>query len=143
MDQRNFHQSTEEIIKNATAEQRIIWNQLFLMCGDRMSIAQLSYQGASAGSEFVTYRARRLFFALQVSFGHTNGAGQTNQPVITLHNAADAAFFYLPLSTGFWNGTTAALNYLPTYFESHNLWFSRLVLSVYGAMSFIGYRIVY
>lgn len=143
MDVRNYHQSPEDILKSATPEQKILWNYLFLLCGERMSIAQLFYQGPSAGTDFLTYRARRLFFALELQAGQTSGGGQLNSPLITLYDQTNVISLYIPSATGYWNGTTAALNYLPVAIETHNVYFSRILLSVYTYVKFVGYRIIY
>lgn len=143
MNQLNFHKTPEEIFKVATPEQKILWNHIFLLCGERLSIAQLFYMGPSAGTDFLTYRARRLYFALELQAGQANGAGQTNNPLITLYDQNNNISFYLPSATGYWNSVTTALNYLPIAIESHNLYFSRIALNVYSYVKFVGYRIIY
>lgn len=141
MNQLNFHQSPEEIIKNATAEQKIIWNQLFLLFGERLSIAQYTYTGTIAAAEFITYRARRIYFALEFIAGHTSASA--NNSYIQLYNQNNAVFLNLGACSAYWNSTAAVTWYVPFSKPWHNIWFSRIVNSGYQSCHFIGYRIIY
>ncbi len=143
IDQRNFHQSPEEIIKNATAEQRVIWNALFLLCGDKMSIAQLYFCGLSAGTEFLTYRARRIYFALELEYGRDNNASTLGDR-IELYNENNVLNMAVYPCSVYWNTVaTAAVTY-GTHAKLQNIYFSRTVpASNYDYLKFLGFRIIY
>lgn len=138
----NLHQTPEQIIAAATPEQRLIWNFLFLTFGERMSIGQLYYQGAIAGTEFLTYIARTLYFALEISASATGGAGGT-PAVFAFYNENNVVTTYLRDNSLAWNTTTLVLTYLGNTIKTDNLYFSRIVAANYTAIRFIGYRITY
>jgi hypothetical protein len=142
MDIKNFHQTPEEIIKSATPEQRILWNYVGLLCGERFTLSQVFYQGAIGGSEFNTYRARRLYLALSVNFDPI-GNPQVNPNFIEFHGVGDAIEMYPSFDTVVWNATTAAVNFKCCELYLSNYLFSRVVIQGYTSMRFIGYRITY
>ena len=57
--------SVKEIIKNATAREKIIWNNVFNTFGERVAVSPFYFCGDAAGTEFMTYNARRLYFVLE------------------------------------------------------------------------------
>lgn len=140
IDQRNFHQSPEEIIKNASAEQRILWNRIFLLCGDKLSISQLHFQGPIP-TDFTTYRARRIFLAYQLTAG--GGSVSVNYPFLTLYDENNVANFILSGCDAYWNTTTTAAVFCTKTCVVKNVYFSRLVNSNFTSVVFVGFRIIY
>lgn len=138
----NFHQTPEEIIKHATAEQRILWNDIFLRYGEKVAIQQYHYCGTlGAAQELKVYSARKLYFALDLKFGHSSGhiidlVGY----IITFYDAANVACFSAHKNSIAWNTTTAALNYIPHLILLKNITFSRVV-TFYDMIDFTGYRL--
>lgn len=142
MDTRNFHQSPEEIIKGATPEEKLIWNQIFLLGGDRLTISQLYYCGAVAGTDFLTYRARRLFLAYTLNYSATI-TGAANVKTVTFYNELDIINFVCHNLNIIWNATAAAPNYHINDGFINNIYFSRLAIVGPVYIKFIGYRITY
>ena len=142
IDQRNFHQTPEEIIKTATPEQRLMWNHIFMLTGERASISQYFFQGLIAGHEMLTYRARRLYFCLCLE-GKGSSVPSVNQVYFHMFDENNVQFFSLINCSHLWNTTTGAVNYLSSNGEAHNIYFSRLNHSGIVYFKFIGYRITY
>jgi hypothetical protein len=138
----NLHQTSEQIIAAASPEQRLIWNYLFLTFGERMSIGQLFFQGGIAGTEFLTYVARTLYFALEISGSATGAAGGT-PAVFAFYNENNVVSTYLRANGLTWLTSTLTYAYIHDTAKSKNLYFSRIVASNYTAIKFIGYRITY
>jgi len=139
-----FHQSVEDILKAATPEQRILWNDVFLRFGERCSISQYVYFGSIAGAvELTTYVARKIFLAYEFSAGYTNSLALTPGGIITLHNEVGGAYFYGGENSAVWDATAATLRYTINKLELKNKYFSRFTTSQYNTCTFIGYRIVY
>lgn len=137
-----FHQSVEDILRAATPEQRLLWNYVFLRWGERVPIAQLFYEGASPGSEFLTYNANKLYLAYSLELGR-NVAPNVGASLAycELYNESNAMFHCLMKSVGYWDATAAAARFSPITISSNNFYFSRLVLNGYASIKFIGYRI--
>ena len=141
MNIKNFHQTPEEIIKQATAEQRLLWNFIFMQFGDRVSISQLFYMGAVAGSEFLVYRAGKLYLCYDIHLsapGTPNGATQYFQ----FYNENNAINFYGTNQSVFFNVGTAVTMYSANDFNIPNIYFSRFVMAgMYNYMRFVGFRL--
>lgn len=135
----NFHQTTEDIIKNATAEQRILWNSIFLKFGDKIGVSQFEYCGAVAGGEFLIYNQNKLYFALELAFGPHFEANTA--PAANLYDSNNVIMFGLTNAMEFWNATTVARVSNSLLVQSTNLIFSRVVVFVYTQIKFIGYRL--
>jgi hypothetical protein len=140
MNRFNLHQTPDEIIKSAPPAARILWNNLLLLCGEKLSISALYYQGAGAGTEFLTYAAGKLYLAYELD-SSTNGTG-TDSIIIT-YNEANVLSHYIHNVSGYWDATAAgARGYLNNCFSS-NLYFARIAISGNITIKFIGYRIIY
>ncbi len=141
---RDLHQTPEEIIKAANPEQRILWNYLLLLCGERLSISQLYYQGAIAGSEFVTFRARRLYFAYNFEAGRDSPYADSNGAMVSFYDQNNALSFNIMGAYPSWNAALALMWYSTYNTANKNLYFSRILNNgVFLYMKFNGYRIVY
>lgn len=141
MDTRNLHQSPEEIIKTATPAQKIIWNMIFLLTGDRATLSQLYYQGALTGTEFNTYRARRIFLAYELTL--FTGALSVNPNAGTFYDEGNNIDFVTQNNIVYWDATAAAARYVGNDIFLKNIYFSRFTGLGYSALSFKGYRIIY
>jgi hypothetical protein len=134
----NYHQTPEEIINNASPEQRILWNYLFLKFGQNISLSQFVFVGAVIGSPLQTYNARIIYFALSLEFSGSvadNAAGLS-----TFYDENNAGLFQLKNNSPYWNTTGADVVIHKNNAIAKNIYFSR-VLSNYGEMSFLGYRL--
>jgi hypothetical protein len=137
----NLHQTPEDIIKAATPAQRILWNHLFLKFGERIALSQLYYQGPVAGSEFLTYNARKMYFALQYEHGGACGSG-ANAGYTNFYSETNVINFIISNDKMIWDATAAAPRYLVNTAIAENVIFSKILVS--GTLTYIrfhGYRI--
>jgi hypothetical protein len=133
-----------DLIQEMTPEQRILISQFYTNFDNRsaanrriINVEPIFYQGVSAGTEFLTYAATKLYIYLSMSLGSANAVARPN---IVLYNEANAVFGGVSASCGIWNGTTLATEYIPITLESQNGYFSRIVVTGLVAFKFIGYR---
>lgn len=126
-----FHQSVEEIIKSATAEQKILWNDIFLRFGQNIAIRQYVFYGNAVGGRLFTYDARTLYFMYEFNCYYESGVPATFN-YVTMYDETNAAEFYLVTSMPY---ALAAVNYMPVDRVINNITFSRLARSgVAGAV---------
>jgi hypothetical protein len=130
----------EEIFEAATPEQKILWNDIFLKYGERISITQLNFNGAIAGTEFLNYVARKMYLGYSVHMSAETGAVQ---PAMTLYDEANAINDIISAPGIVWDVTAVALKYVGTSIEFNDVLFSRLVAAGFTYFSFIGYRLNY
>ena len=137
----NYHQTPEDIIKAATPEQRILWNSIFLKYGDKIALQQLYFCGAIAGTEFLTYSANKMYMAMSVESSFV-----TSQVAITycfneFYNEANAVFYTEVNVAPAWDTTAAIMKFSNNNAKTTNILFSRIALTSYTRMKFIGYRL--
>lgn len=139
-----FHQSVEDILKAATPEQKIIWNQIFLKYGERLSISQYYYAGV-IGAPINIYVARRMFLAYSLIIAdRTTGAAGAAMPIMTVYDESNANQQMFYNVSCFWDATAAAARYTGNTITLNNILFSRLGgVGVYSSISIIGYMINY
>lgn len=146
MNYSDLHQTPEQIVKAAKPAQRILWNYIFLTFGERASLSQLFYQGVIAGSDFLTFRDRRIYVAYELSFN--NGTVSTAAGVCTLFNEANAVSFSVCNTARgvYWDVTAAAVvnSNLSNNLTMRNVYFSRFVSHVtITYMVFNGFRVTF
>lgn len=105
-----------------------------------INVEPLFYQGAIAGTEFLTYAATKLYICLQFDADYYTGITLT-PAIITLYSEANATFNYISNQAAFFNEGTAALTYQPNSLRRKNFYFSRLTNTGYAHFSFNGFRI--
>ena len=137
----HFHQSVEDIIKTATPAQRIMWNELFLRFGENITIRQFCYSGILAGSEFVAFTARKIFYAYYLESGFEFST--PNVPYLYVYDENNLLVQKYSNSPGFWDSTAAAPKYSGAIIQTSDLYFSRLAHQQYTYLRFIGFRINY
>lgn len=135
-----FHQSVEDILKAATPEQRLLWNYLFLRFGERISISQFVFGGASAGSELLIYSANKLYVAYQFNYNGLSAVG-VNGAQVQFMDETNAVKYELTNNAPVWDTTAAAMRYAPNSASINNIWFSRCAPFTASRIQFIGYRI--
>lgn len=135
----NFHQTPEEIINHATAEQRILWNHIFLRFGENVAIQQLYFLGPSAGIEFATYSANKMYLALSLAISGVSPASATLGEA-AIYNEANVLSFIICENMPVWDTTAAALKYSQNAVHFGNILFSRITVSSLR-IKFIGYRL--
>jgi len=137
----NIAQSIDDIIKNATPEQKVLWQAIRQITGENAAIQQLNYIGTIAGSEFLTYSANKLYLSLELKFG--SGAISAGAAGVQLYNPVNIVSFICGDNSIAWNATGAVMNYISNIIEVKNIIFSRLVAGNYIYMSFTGFKIIY
>ena len=136
----NIHQSIDEIIKAANPTQKLLWQQVRLIVGENSAVQQFSYMGAIAGSEFLTYSANKLYLALELWMGHGNIS--VNQFVHTLYDQTNTVSYIDSACMPYYDGTAAAVRYMPISSKLDNVWFSRVATTgLYSYMKFLGYKL--
>lgn len=138
----NLHQTPEDIIKAATPEQRILWNQIYLMFGEKIGISQFEFTGQIAGNELSIFAAGRYYLALEMSM-HSTAAHSATPGLVILHNRLNAGISSLAKNVIAYNTATNTMNYYSQDIIVKNMHFSRLALTIYTYISFKGYRITY
>jgi hypothetical protein len=136
----NFHQTPEEIIKNASPKDRILWNSIFLQYGDRIALSQLYFCGNPAGGEFMNYFNNKLYFALKFRAG-SNGNASITTAKIDFYNDVDAVQLTIAKNSAVWDTTAANIKFTANYIDIESQIFSRLVMTNYAFINFIGYRL--
>lgn len=138
----NIHQSINEIIESASPEQRVLWQQIRLLVGQNSAVRQLFFQGAIAGSEFLTYSSNKLYLALDLHVSYITGHSATvNGGKLDIYNEQNNMFLYESNVIPAWNSTTAAMNYISSPFNVKNIYFSRINPTQYTHMRFVGYKL--
>ena len=136
-----YQQSIEDVLKAASPEQLILWQQLRLITGQNAAIRQLYYQGPIAGSEFLTYLNTKLYVCLKLF--STYDVFYTGGGNITLYDQSNAANCKITNQAPFWNITAATTGAAFNAIDIKDFYFSRITNSLYSHMIFIGYRIIY
>lgn len=138
----NVFQSIDKVIEAADPRQKILWSEIRLLTGQAAAVRTLLYVGASAGSEFLTYSANKLYLALSISMaGYQSAAATFNY--MQFYDPANAFFYNTANQALVWNTTAAAVWYVANENMVDNIYFSRIVVSGYANIKFIGYRIAY
>lgn len=129
-----------ENLKYASPETLLLWNYLRSTFAIT-AITPLYFQGAIAGSEFLTYAADKLYFCVNGKFNGSTagpvGAGAT----ITLYNETNAISMYLQNTSMSWNTSTTAQQFTVNLLDVNSVYFSRLTNSQYTYMIFNGYSL--
>ncbi len=100
---------------------------------------RLFYQGAIAGSEFVTYNALKLYVAINVEFGTDAALGTALNNHVALYDDGNVLFFTMR-NIALVGDVTDNFTF-PNNVVSGNLYFSRIVVTGYEFMRFDGYRV--
>lgn len=137
----NTHQSIDEIIRAASPAEKVLWQQVLLICGERAAVRQLYYCGAIVGSEFLTYSANKLYLCLNVEYSYSVGTSVANGGLITYYDELNAIEFYGHKNNPIWDATAAGQKHTSINFETHNIYFGRIGASIFSHIKFIGYRL--
>jgi hypothetical protein len=138
----NIIQSIEDVIKNAAPAEKILWQQIRLLCGENAAIRQVYYQGAIAGSEFLTYQSGKLYLAHELHF-NSNNALSAFAASMALYDENNAVNFAPSNMSIIWNTTAAAPNYVGNDLIVKSCYFSRVLAYSYSYMKFSGYKIIF
>lgn len=138
-----FHQSVEDILKAATPEQKIIWNDIFLRYGERISVSQLYIKGNLG--ELNQYVARRMYLAYQLTMtDRVTGGFSASFARVEFYDEDNVMQNMAANLTMYWDATAAAVRVASNILTIQNALFSRIVGGTgYTGCYFIGYRIIY
>lgn len=90
----NNSQSITDIVHSMNAEQRVLWNDILLRFGERITVVPFyfSSQATAIGTtQYGTFAARRIFFYLSLDIG--TRADEMNQGYISIYNESNAICF--------------------------------------------------
>jgi hypothetical protein len=125
--------------KNASPAARNAWRQFITLFGAAYVITPIYYQGIIAGSEYLTYSAKKLYFALVlnasapiVSNGNIGG--------LALYNEANAVSSYIQNCN---TSEPAIPDYCINNVNIENVYFGRIVASIVTYMIFNGYKVTW
>jgi len=113
--------------------------------GDAFNITAfepLLYEGAIAGSEFLTYNANKLYLCFDLIIAFNGGAAAANG-LVQIYDEGDAIILYGQNQSIAYEAVAAAIWSSKNDINIKNLYFSRIVTAQYNYMKFIGYRITY
>jgi len=134
--------SLDLLLKNATPEQAILWNSIFLAFGDKIAISQLYYLGQMGGTEFSIYNANKMYLCLDswftVDSGQAEDAARFSAIIYDRNNVESGSLNNTAMS---YNTTTPAMLFLSNTIKAQNYIFSRLAFQNLFYMKFIGYRL--
>lgn len=105
-----------------------------------VNVEPLYFIGASAGSEFLTYAATKLYLCFNLIFTGA-GSGLAAAGNYTLYDSANAVTVAINNNYPYWDATAAQVRYNALSKEVNNVYFSRLTLVNYSQLIFNGYRI--
>lgn len=107
-----------------------------------VNVEPLYYSDVIGGTEFLTYAATKLYIVYNVTFDSGSAGIVANTAgAIQLNNEADTAINLYINNYPVWDTTAVALKYSIGLLELKNLYFSRIITTVYTRMKFNGYRI--
>lgn len=105
-----------------------------------VNVEPIYYQGVSAGTEFLTYAATKLYLCFDIYFGNQPG-GANQAAYVNFYNEANAANGLFGNVSAYYEPVAAVPRYSPNYMIIKNCYFSRFVLYTYTNIKFNGYRI--
>ena len=127
--------------KYAQIEQKNLWNIASTKIAWN-TITPLYYQGVTAGSEFVTYVATKLYICLELHASYSLGNAQSaSGALVVFYDEANAINGYGYNNMLAWDTTAAGWKYLRQVADIENIYFSRLTSGAYDYIRFNGYRL--
>jgi hypothetical protein len=133
------------LFPTTTPAQQIALNQFYTTFNSgaavNRSIANvepLYYDGAIAGTEFLTYAATKMYFALEVKYGIlAANIDNAATAYVTVYDESNTISMSL---TNLWGYFNVAPKYVINSIFTQNDDFSRVAVTGYTYISFIGYR---
>jgi hypothetical protein len=126
--------------KYATPQQHNLYRYVKSLLVGVQTITPLFYEGTIAGSEFITYDAKKVYLCLEGWFSY-GGVPENPNPYMILNNMLNATMCLISKTTAYWDVTAAAPKWSPVIMEVKNIWFSCVISSGYSYMQFNGYKI--
>jgi len=128
--------------RNATPEQSNLWRIASALIAWN-TVTPICYEGAIAGSEFLTYNAAKLYIALELEFISNLNPGSipANAPLVTFYDIANAVNHYSKCVDYFYDSAGATAYMFINNLKLTNMYFSRFVVAGYINVKFNGYRL--
>lgn len=125
-------------------EQRILINYVRTLVGANPTYAFINFMGAVAGSEFLTYNAKKLYIAFELTAA---GSLYTNSSAyVRLQDQANVQSLNVGVGQNtYWNTTTPGpvRDNLTEKVELKNVMFSRVIFSAHTEIKFIGIKVTW
>lgn len=118
---------------------RNLWRYVITL-GVFNSFAPLVYTGVLAGSEFLTYDAKKYYIAKQLELTDARSPNVDSANAI-LYDRANAVMLSHQNSVFAWDTTAAAFKYQGNDIKLYNQHFSKITSNLYYHIHFIGYRL--
>lgn len=125
--------------KYATPAQHNLWRYAKGLLVGVQTITPLFYIGIIAGSEFLTYDAKKIYVCLDSSFSYPTTIAADG--FISLYDQTNTLAHYLSNVNNFWDVTGAVRKACMNTIKGDVLVFSRLAAGTYTYMHFNGYKI--
>jgi hypothetical protein len=129
--------------KNASPELLNLWRNLPVAFAASINagtatITSIYYHGVAAATEYLTYDAKKLYVALELSGTDGGAAAATTIPYINLYNEGNAIIGAMKPGCALWNATGAAINYFVLYETIKNVYFGKITPS--SAVTYIKFN---
>ena len=129
--------------KNASPQQLAAWNYFKTLWGATPTILPIWYQGAIAASEYLTYSAKKIYFALELAISSSDGSLAIDYGSLAIGGIGGATkncfFNNIPL----YDPNTTTIKYLNNPVLIHNIFFTKITTSAYTYMIFNGYKVTW
>jgi len=123
-------------LKNATPEQKIVWEAMFGGAAAWNTITPIFYQAPILGSEFLVYDVDKAYVALQLEF--TNAIVPSGVGAVIFRGNGDVIMFQ---AFNNYLEDHATAQYFANDLVKLNTYFYRIVVIGYTYIKFIGYRL--
>ena len=127
-------------LNNASPEQQILISKILPLLVGVKTVTPLYYKGVIAGSEFVTYSAKKLYICLQLNFD-ANIVNSIATCYVDTFDESNTGNFRIANQTVFYDSVTTVPRFLSNQQEIKNIYFSRIDNIQIFEMMFIGYKV--
>jgi hypothetical protein len=127
------HRDLSPALKNA-------WRYFQTLVGANPVYTDLYFQAEVAASEFLTYNAKKLYFAYEFK-GYAHNP--LNSGYIEFYNAANVVNYVIMNAPPFYDTSVPAVRFYLGNCEVQNIFFSRLVCGTYSTIVFNGIKVTW
>lgn len=135
----NIHQSIDDIIRAATPEQKILWQNIRLLTGENAAVQQIHFMGLIP-ADFTTYSANKLFLITKAVFSFSSMAPQNNPLRVQVYNEANQHLLSFQDAPVYYDTVANAARYEPATIEARDFYFSRIV-TTFEYVQLTGYKL--
>lgn len=124
-----------------TTDQKRLFAYVVALVGATPTYVNLYYQGLIAGSEFLTYNAKKLYIAFEFKASN-EGVQQGFHAMISFYDPANAVNFHIN-DNSLCALAGPAFYYAHNYSSVNNIFFSRIVAQLYTEIVFNGIKVTW